>query len=361
MLPSSSTYRAVLPAPHKRRFRIDVTDIDGVVRASDIRPFGGEVNAFVSQRVTRNASFQLGKEWYPATSDDPLSPEFAVAHIQAGVEYGDGSFEMFPIFTGRISTAALQPDGSVNFECYDLAADVIGYKFEQPRTTTSGMTLEQMRSLISEALPQATFGTDDVLDSPTPSLTWDEDRGQALDDLAQSLGGRWYALGDGSFVVRSFAYTPGPIAAVYTDGPRGVVSSAIVARTRDGAFNSVVVVSERTDGTDPVRVPARVGNSDNPLFFGGKYGRVSQVIKVQTPLSVTQAQTLAQTQLSASSALRAQWGDVQMVPDMALEPGDTIQLGYRGQTGVQIVDAITYPLDNQALMRVTGRAGVDPQ
>lgn len=359
MLPSSTQYRQVLPTPHKRVFRIDVTDIDGVERASDLRPFSGEVSAALSQRVTRRAVFKLGPEWYPAVSSDPLSPEFAVVHIRAGIQYGDGSTEMFPIFTGRVDTPVLNPDGTVDFQCYDLAEDVVAYPFEQPRTTASSTTLAEMRDLITEALPQAVFGDDDVTDTPTPQLTWDDDRGQALDDLAQSLGGRWYTLGDGSFVVRSFSYVPGPIAATYTDGPRGVVTSATISRTRAGAFNSVVVVSERTDGSDPIRVPARVNNQNNPLFFGGKYGRVSQIIKVNTPLSVTQAQMLAQTQLSASSALRAQW-EVSMVPDMALEPGDTISLGYRGQTGVQIVDQVVYPLDNKSEMLVTGRAGVDP-
>jgi hypothetical protein len=360
MLPSTPLYRDVLPTPHRRVFRIDVTDIDGNVRASDVRPFGGEVRASKSQRVTRSAAFQLGNEWYPTASSDVLSPEEAVVHISAGIAYGDGTEETFPIFTGRVDTVQLQPDGSVQFGCFDLAADVIAYPFEQPRTTTTGQTLTEIRNLILEAVPQAVFGTDDVSDAPTPALTWDTDRGQALDDLAQSRGGRWYSLGDGSFVVRSFAYNPGPIAATYTDGPRGMVTSATVSRTRDGAFNSIVVVSERTDGTDPVRVPARVTDPSNPLFFGGKYGKVAQVIKVQTPLSTTQAQTLAQTQLSASSALRAQWG-VTMIPDMSLEPGDTVEFGYRGQSGVQIIDQIVYPLDNKQAMQVTGRAGVDPQ
>lgn len=360
MLPSTQTYQQALRRPHKRVFRIDITDINGEVRASNVRPFSGEVRAALSQRVTRDATFTLGAKDYPATADDPLSPEFAVAHIQAGIQYGDGSVEMFPIFTGRIDTVTANPDGSVLFRAFDLANDVVDYPFEQPRMTSEATTIDEIHSLITEALPQATFGTDDVLDAPTPQLTWDEDRGKALDDLAQSIGGRWYTLGDGSFVVRSFAYAPGPVVAEYSDGPQGVVSSASVSRTRAGAFNGVVVVSERTDGTDPVRVPARVNNPANPLFFGGLYGKVVQVIKVTTPLSVTQAQTMAQTQLNASAALRAQWS-VEMVPDMTLEPGDTVTFGYRGNSGTQIVDSLVYPLDNQTLMTVQGRAGVEPQ
>ena len=360
MLPASTTYRQTLPGPHARAFQVDVTDIDGVVRASGLVPINGSVSASLTQRVTRSASFTLPVEWYPVTADDPLSPEFAVVHISAGIKYGNGLTEIFPIFTGRIDTVNLQPEGVVQFSCYDLAADVVGYRFEQPRTTTQATTLAEIRGLILEALPQATFGTDTVADSPTPALTWDEDRGQALDDLSQSRGGRWYTLGDGSFVVRDFSYAAGPVVADYTDGPRGVVTQATASRSRAGAFNSIVVVSERTDGTSPVRVPARVNDPLHPLFFGGKYGKVSQIIKIQTPLSVTQAQTLAQTQLNASAALREQWS-VNMVPDMTLEPGDTVRFSYRGFSATQIVDRVTYPLNNREAMQVTGRAGVEPQ
>jgi hypothetical protein len=357
VLPTTPLYQQILRGPHKRAFQVDVTDIDGNVRASGIKPLGGVVTASLTQRVTRAAAFLLEDLWYPATADDALSPEFAVVHIQAGVDYGNGLTEMFPVFTGRVDTVNRNPDGSVGFSCYDLAQDVIGARFEQPRTTSSATTLAEVRSLILEALPQAVFGTDDVPDTPTPVLTWDEDRGQALDDLAQSVGGRWYALGDGSFVVRDFSYTEGPVVATYADGPQGVVTSATTSRSRAGAFNSIVVVSERQDGTTPVRVPARVTSPADPLQYGGRYGKVSQIIKVQTPLTVTQAQILATTQLQASGALREQW-TVDIVPDMALEPADTVSLAYRGRSATQIVDQVSYPLDNRTPMRVAGRAGI---
>lgn len=360
MLPSSPPYRGVLATPHKRYFRIDVTDINGEVRASDLRPFTGDVTASVTNRVTRSAQFTLGPQWYPASSSDPLSPEFAVVHIQAGIQYGDGSVEAFPIFTGRVDTARLAPSGETVIDCYDLAQDVVSFNFEQPRTTTNAMTLAEIEALITEALPQAVFGTHTVTDTPTPMLTWDSDRGQALDDLAQSVGGRWYPLGDGTFVVRPFSYDLGPVVATYTDGPQGVVTGAEIARSRAGAFNSIIVVSERTDGSDPIRVPARITDPANPLLFTGRYGKVNQILSVSTPLSQSQAQTMAQTQLSASSALREQWTWT-MIPDMTLELGDTVGAAYRDRTDVQIVDQIVYPLNHKDPMTVTGRAGVEPQ
>ncbi|MEU7010359.1 DUF5047 domain-containing protein [Streptomyces sp. NPDC046332] len=356
VLPTTAVYQAVLRQPHKRFARVDVTDIDGVPRASLLRPLAGSVTASLTQRVTRSATFSMPFEFYPATADDVLSPEHAVVHIRAGIEYGDGSVELFPLFVGRVTDAVAADDGSVDFTCDDLAQDVIGYRFEQPRTTAAPTTLAEIESLIIEALPQATFGTHTVTDQPTPTLTWDEDRGQALDDLANSLGGRWYALGNGNFVVRPFNYTLGTVAQTMIDGPGGLLTTATVGRSRAGAANSVVVVSERPDGTPPIRVPARIISPADPLFFGGKFGRMSQIIKVNTPLSATQAQVLAQTQLAAAASLAEQWA-VTVVPDHSLEPGDTVDLGHRSLAATQIIDSITYPLGTTEDMAITTRAG----
>lgn len=357
MWPTNATYQAAIRRPHKRAVEVDVYDIDGVPRALGLRPVSGSVSASVNNRVTRSATFSLTRPDYPLNADDPLSPEFAVVVIRAGIEYGDGSKELFPVFTGRVWDATLEPAGTVRFECDDLAADVIGYRFEQPRTTQSPTTLGEIQVLIREALPQAVFGTHTVTDQPTPqSLTWDEDRGDALDDLAESLGGRWFARGDGSFVVAPFDYEPDAVAQTLHDGPGGLLLQASIPRSRSGVANSVVVVSERTDGSAPVRVPARDTTPGSPTLFGGKFGRVSQIIKVQTPLSFPQAQTLARTQLRASIALRRQWS-ANVVPDMSLEPGDTVDLSFMDVRDVQVIDQITYPLDTRTPMRIDTRAG----
>ncbi|HEX6518284.1 MAG TPA: DUF5047 domain-containing protein [Nocardioidaceae bacterium] len=356
MWATTPTYQAVLRAPHRRFVSVDVTDIDGNVRAAALRPIAGAVNASMTNRVTRSASFTLTRPLYPMTADDPLSPEYAVARIRAGIRYGDGTSEHFPVFTGRIWDATLSPDGSVVFDCDDLAADVVGYRFEQPRTAQDNTVLGEIRALILEALPQAQFGTDTVTDQPTPmSLTWDEDRGQALDDLAEALGGRWYARGDGTFVVTPSDYLAGPVAQTFHDGDRGLMLSATIPRSRSGVTNSVVVVSERTDGTAPVRVPARDTAPGSPTRFGGLFGRVSQIIKIQTPLSFPQAQTLARTQLAAATALTRQWSAT-VVPDMSLEPGDTVDLSFMGVRDLQVIDRITYPLDTRTPMQLGTRA-----
>lgn len=363
MLPHSALYTQVLPTPHKRAVQIEIRDIDGTLRATlsnrDTHEIiNGSVSATMTNRVTRSASFTLADEWYPRLPTDALAPEAAVAHISAGIRYGDGSEELFPLFVGRIDTVNRNSDGTVAFGCEDLAQDVVGFRFEQPRVSQRPGILQEIEELIAEALPQATFGTHTVVDGVTPPLTWDEDRGQALDDLANALGGRWLALGDGSFVVRPFTYEPGPIVRQYLDGPGGLLSEATISRTRSGVTNSVVVVSERADGTTPVRVPVRDTASGSPTQFGGLFGRVSQVIKVQTPLTTSQAQVLGRAQLRASQALTEQWTMTLAYADHALEPGDTVQGRYRGVLATQVIDTISYPLANGDPMQIAGRATV---
>ena len=361
MLPSGPSYKSVLHGPHHRAAFVDVYDIDGNVRALGVPLHDGSVQANLTNRVTRTATFTPGpvnlNDWWPRSVDDPLSPYRAVVRVFAGTRYGNGETEVFPVFTGRVYDASRGTDGRPQFRCDDLAADVVAARFEQPRVARRTTILAEVRQLISEAVPQAVFGPDTVQDAATPVLTWDEDRGQALDDLTEALGSRWYTQGDGAFLVRPFTYAPSAPVQTLIDGPGGLMLDAQVSITRDAVANSVVVVSERMDGTDPVRIVARDNTPSSPTRYGGPFGRVVQVIKVQTPLSTLEAQTLARTQLAAATALTEQWS-ADVVPDYTLEPGDTVRLGYRGLQSYQVIDSITYPLLTGAPMRLGTRSAI---
>lgn len=348
MLTSSALYRRALHFPHKIRTIADVRNANGDLLYAELPISTGSVGASLTQRVTRSAALTLSEEFYPDLDTDPLSPNHAILHIRAGIQYQDGSEEIFPLFVGRVQDVTLNPAGDVAISAQDQAADVIAFRFRQPRNADRPTVLDQIETLISEAVPGATFGTHDVADAPTPQLTWDEDRGQAIDDLAEALGARWYTLGDGSFVVRAFPYDNGTVVqdirdGYHPDGRQGLMSQATITRSRAGVSNSITVVSERTDGTDPVRVTQENTVPTSPTRFGDEFGRVSEIIKIQTPLTNSEAQRLARAQLNAATALNAQWSAA-CVADFTLEPGDPVRLQYRGRNTVQVIDQITYPL-----------------
>lgn len=361
MLAATDTYRATLPYPHKRYTTMQVYQ-EGVQVAdiSDLTFSAGSVRASLTSRVTRSASLTFSDADFPGDVNAILSPYASVIQINTGIQYPNGLWEVFPVFRGRVYEPQRDADGTVTVRADDRAADVIAFRFEAPQNTAAGATvLDEIERLILQAVPEATFGTHDVTDTDVPELTWEEDRGQALDDLAEVLQGRWYELGDGSFVVRLYPYSLGTVVSNISDGPAGLVSTATRALTRDGVANSVTVVAERIDGTDPIRVTARNLDITSPTMFGDRYGRVSQIIKIQTPLTSAAAQELATQQLSAVSALSEQWS-VSMVPDATLEPGDTVRLSYRGQSADQVIDAITYPLTTDGLMTLATRSAVAP-
>jgi hypothetical protein len=362
VLTSTQLYKDALPFPHRRETRVEV--YHGGVRVGDsdtdprLLPEAGSVSASLTSRVTRTMDLEVSPELYPSDPADLLSPYTAVLKVSSGIGYPDGSREIFPVFTGRVLDVDRAENGNVVLRCEDLAADVIGFQFEQPQPSILGNPItSEIHRLILQALPSATFGTDDVVDSTTPTLVWDEDRGQALDDLAQAVKARWYALGDGSFVIRRYPYTAGVPVASLVDQSGGLVMTASRSVTRAGSANSVTVVSERMDGTAPVRATARDNDPSSPTYFGGDYGKVSQIIKVQTPLTNSEAQSLAIAQLAACIALTEQWS-ISCTPDHTLEPGDTINASYRGVSAVQVIDRITYPLTTEGPMELQCRSSI---
>lgn len=359
MLPSTAAYKIALFQTHRRVSRLTVRTPDGVLLAEDVPVGGGQVSARLSSRVTRTATFTVSDEWFPVLDTDPLSPFHAIVTIETGLAYPSGEQELFPVFTGRVYAASRETDGQVNVRADDLAADVLAADFEQPENAQQGAsTVAEMRRLILAGYEWAVFGDNDVTDSFVPRLAWDDDRGKALDDLAATLEGRWFALGDGSFVVRSLNYSGVAPAVTLTDGPPGLLSTARTTVTADGAYNSIVVLAERPDTATPIRVTERVLNPADPAFFGGRFGRRVRKIRAQEALAFFDAQRVARSQLTASSALQRQWS-VSCVPDMTLEPGDVATLEWRGVADTQVIDSLVYPLSPQTPMSFTTRSSVD--
>lgn len=359
MLPSSALYKRAILRPHQRFFQVDLYSGTGALLENEVPVYGGNIAANLQQRVTRSGSFALSADFWPG--DNPLAsltPYQTVARIRAGIRYGNGSTESFPLIEGRVGHVQREADGTVSARVDDRAADVVGLPFEQPRNSENVLITEQIRRLIQEALPGAVFGANDVDDALTPKLTWDEDRGKALDDLAEAVGGRWYQLGDGSFVVRRMAYDVGtPVQEVRDEEEGGLMLSGVPQISRDGAANSITVVVERADGSAPFRVTARDTAPSSPTRWDGPFGRAAQVIKVQTPLTEGEALTYARAQLSAATALAAPWS-FSMIPDYTLEPADTVRVRSRGVRSTQLIDAITYPLNQRDAMTVSSRAYV---
>lgn len=357
----NALYRQILAGPHSNFCRVEVW-AEGV----RIDPYGnsgvpftaGVLTATLTSRVARTVNLSLTEDLYPETDDGLLAPDGNYLKIFAGVKgYGGPDYE-WQVFYGRIEDIDDSDAGNVNLNAIDLGGDVADSYFPTPQQSNTAFTVgQQFVSLITSAIPSATFGTFDPTTTFTPNLVWETDRASACDQLASAANMFWYTLADGDFVMRTIAWDGNtPPLMTLSDGPGGVVQSWRRFRSRANVFNNVYVVGEQADGSTPVFGSASDGDPLSPTYIGGKFGVKGKQISVQTVQTTSQAQLVARGYLHTAKALSEQW-TITCVPDASIELGDPFLISGRGHlSSTQIVTSFTYPLVGDGMMSIAFRA-----
>lgn len=384
------TYRAALAAgPVAVYSRLDVVDpLKGVV-LRDVSFNAATVSATLQNRVTRTLSMTLDGSLYPAIlsgggidSSAPFAPYGNRVALYRGILYGDGSSCYFPVFYGRIYTISLTHRGVFSLAASDLAKDVVDARFESPLSSTAATTsggatsgYDQFVSLISApgVIPGgAVFGTSDAAHAAVPALTWQEDRAQALDDMAAADGMIWYALADGSFVRRRPQWTTaGRVPQLYlSDGGVDPYATTVQLGTMaswthtvsgdpnagQGVNNSVVYVSERADGTSPVGAIVRDTAPGSPTNVKSKFGLRPRSARNSAAQAQQQVLAAATTMLQSAKSAQVAVTPVQAPVDGSVELGDLYQVTQRGVTSLQVVSGFTLPLRENQFMTLTFRS-----
>ncbi|MGH7252435.1 MAG: DUF5047 domain-containing protein [Nitrospiraceae bacterium] len=362
MLPGGfdAMYRAALATSHQPFLRVDVLDGNQNLLESDLTYISGGVSATLTSRVTRDCDVTFDESLYPFLASDLLAPYGNMLKVTRGIEFADGSRSAFDVFLGRIQDATLGTDGTCQVSAADLSADVLEVKFLTPQNSQpTSLVGDEVRRLISDALPDALFGVFDVFAEVARTRTWQLDRGQALDELATSVGAFWYVLPDGRFVLRRYPWTvPSTPVVTYSDSDGGSVVDSSTTRTRDGVFNSLTVTGERLNGDQAVFATAQDDNPASPTFIFGPFGRRHQLLRLQTPGTQQAAQGAASDNLRRLVALSDAWS-WSMTVDAALELGDTVLLNVRGRPAVtQVVTGFKVPFDLSGPMQVSGRSRI---
>jgi len=364
-----ATYRQALATSHTEYVLVEVTDHQGNVLptpdefTSDtggLLFYTGQVSVTLASQVTRELSLTVPEGLYPTDPVGLLAPSGNRLRVWRGVAFADGNFYRWPVFFGHIHDISNGIDGQVNIGAHDVCADIVDAAFVRPQNSSVGNTVyQEFQRLITDAMgAEATFGSSDTFTLTVPQLTWESDRAGALDEMATSAGAYWYALADGSFVMRRYPWTvPNPSILTLADGTGGLLQG-IPTRDHSDVYNSVTVTGERADGSAPVYALAQDTNPASPTFIGGNFGLRHKTVHLQTPQTQGSAQSAANDLLRTYIALTEAWTWQQPV-DAALELGDTVTLNARGESGIiQVVAGFTIPLDVGGFMSVTGRAQV---
>jgi hypothetical protein len=378
MLPGGTDemYRAALAAPHRPWTQIVIFDGNGNPVTTltygkrnhfssadqSVIFYGGTVTATLTSRVARNLQFSCHEDLYPVLETDPLNPYGPIVRVYAGIELGDGSRAYtWQVFGGRVQRTTWDSNSGTNsVECSDFAADVIENGFLRPVNSSVGiLCVDQIKELILGGYPNAKFGAFDSFSARMPQLTWESDRGQALDEISKSLSAFWYSLATEEFVTRIIPWTQAGSPVVnLRGGPGGHILSARASRSRADVANAIGVTGERSDGTLPVYATSLDVNPESPTYINGPFGRRTRQAHLQTPVSQGQVQSLANDLLQSSKARTESW-DLTIIPDASLELGDVLGIEVGNRTGVvQVVSSYVLPLDLAGGMTVSARAQI---
>ena len=184
MLPGGldTTYRQALTTSHSPYLRIDVLDgagnelpipADRVGEDGGLQYMNGSVSATLNSRVTRHLDLTLDETLYPYGEDFLLAPYGNRIRAWRGIRFADGNFYRWVVFTGRSQFVTTTPDGSLTLSAADRANEVHEAAFVRPENSSVGNTVyEEFVRLVSDGVPDATFGTSDPFALTVPQLTW---------------------------------------------------------------------------------------------------------------------------------------------------------------------------------------------
>jgi hypothetical protein len=291
------------------------------------------------------------------------------------LRYPDGSTEAVPlgIFDVDVERIGYAPSANLSLTAPDKWIRIIRARFLAPQASVKGIRIsEQIARLIRGALGNS----EPVINNSTSTetvgaLVWEEDRAQAIIDLADSIGAYVSFNRDGVATIDELP-TLGESAVWLVDArPKGVLLTADRSRDRQKTYNVVIASSSKADGTVPF-APIRVGDTDpaSPTYAGvapftnpalaGPFGIVPY--KYSSPLlnNVTQANKAARTILARVTGLAAQLS-LTALRNPKLDALDVIDVLLPPEAGVartmerHIVERVTHPLTVDGSQDITGR------
>lgn len=338
MYPVAAETLAALSNNHEMAVVVNVFTRQGV-RAADIPIHSGTITATILSDVCRSGSITVSQRLTDAGLLDP-------ARDRVQIFTGARGFPLIPIFIGRVTDRSRPAGGLVQVQLADYGKDIVDARFEQPwqANTTLPVPLE-MRRIIKDVDSVFSVDVDRVPWRSTPNVVWEEDRAGALDQLAAGTNSIWQSDRVGGFTIYTNPYSltsvPSPVHA-FSTGPEGTLTGFTENTTRDNVFNSVTVLVERPNNVPPIRVTVRETDPGSPFRWGGEYGKVNRIVRLQTPGGVAEATLLARRLLSQSLSLFRSWRLA--TPHFpVLDPGDIISVTEQ-ETTIQVVESITYPL-----------------
>ena len=325
----------------------------------EVQVIGGEVTIDRDARVRRQASlevaFALGD---PVTSDVVRELPFGgYATIERGIRYADGTLERVQLGRFRVESVVwTELEGRAVLTLADRMAQIQDEPFPTPYAP-SGL---HPSDAIVQAVQQV-FGTSiayHILTTPSAEpviqdAVYEEDRAQAISDLAASIGAEAVFDNLGDFVLRPRPDGTAPPVWTIDAGPTGVLVQAQETLDRSNVRNGVSVRGQPDAQSPPIYSLAVYDDPTAPTRWGGPFGKVVMIV------SSTAIGDQAQADATAASLLHLRLGlqrtlSLQSVPNPALEPDDVVTLVFAdGRTENQKINSLRIGLNVDGALELT--------
>lgn len=344
MWPVSADWLAALGHSHGRYTRMEVWYAGEQV--AEYQPQSGSVQVTARNRIRRMLTAVLPESAYPTNLTDPLAPYGSQLRVYQGITGANGSLvgAEVPVFAGRVKTVQRQRlSGTMTVTAEDRFAEVNDLEFEVPYTGSGGV-VASIVSLVTDAVPGVMVVDKTGSPASVPAgMTWPQDRGQAIDDLAAAIGAEVYFTPDGATCVIRPVPTLGAAPVwTLTEGVGGTLIRDSDSRDRTDIANRLVVHVEQP-GQTPILVYVTDTDGNSPTRYGGPYGKV--IRHYSNPLISRPDQAYAAGVARLARVVGAtRVRQLDHVPNPALEAGDPIAVQTAAGTGRHIADSFALPL-----------------
>jgi len=301
----------------------------------------------------------------PVNPFDIASPLTAQLNISSGVRYADGTEEVVPCGTVRVTGEDLDEAGGANvlrLACFDESVRAQG-KLPRPLAIPNGTNVATaVTTLVADRVPTFHFR---IMHTPhvTPALLIREESNAWTEamELAETAGGELYVDRNNDCVM-----DPKPLQANDTyvwhfeEGENADFWAPKRRISSDLLPNVVVVVGTHSSLSAPVRGEAADTDPRSPTYRFGRYGEVVDFIRSEKVFSLEHATALAQARLARELGPSDEV-TFSAIPNPALDIGDTIAVT-RERLGLDhrrmLVTRMELPLTVEGEMTVTARRSV---
>lgn len=370
-------FSTVLGRTHRVAVRAQVEQPDGTVVGSSLVLTGGSVTVDRTAAVRRQCSISVPpaqrgaggvfSSLIPTSKDSLLAPFGNLVRIFYGISVpglgGDGIY-WWPQGLFRLAATDVDDDGSLDVRVTggDLSRVIARSKLTVPYIVAAGTNYGD--AIIALALNRYPFlkarAHSVVATMPAVVLDPAQDPWAAITDWATAAGCAAYFDVDGYLVVAPEPDpTSDPVVWTYQDsGDRRNALLLKVGRTLsdDPGYNGVVLTSEASTLTTPIRSEVWDLDPSSPTYSLGPYGQVPKFVSNPYVATQTQGDAAARAEL-----LRIVGGTEQIslgvVPNPAHEVGDVLRI-VRPASGVNqttVLEGFTLPFAVTEPMTLTFR------